>query len=608
MQKNEKKNQSLRKSIILGLAILAGLVVYAYGFQVTQVSLDEISSPRRQESLTRVLRALARPDILEYEKAETTIVTPIYVPCPSGNPAQSQPDTSGAYLVVSPACADPRTEVQIEGFNFQPNTEGPLAFIPTSEVTLNLGTFKTDETGHFVNTARLPARPDEAVQQIRAITRVNVGSPHFTQTAKATWDKIVETVFLALLATTLGVFLAIPISFFAARNLMKDITSTLSGLALSILAWPAGIWLGGLVSGWIGEQIHLLTGNSLLSLASIAVSAGLVWFPVRWALPQEEERRPGLGLRIARLAVLIFSGLAIILVLFLVAHLATIWGLALAERLGAAGFLGTFLANLGEILNLIITLIAALAGGGILAGAAGKLEKAVFLKLPLATRAILNLLLGAIAGAVLAILLGAGINWLYQINDPVKIVWAPAGVGAVLGLFAAILTRQRDVLPVGLVIYYVTRTILNALRAIEALIMAIVFVVWVGIGPFAGVLALSLHTIAALAKLYSEQVESISTGPLEAIRATGATRLQTVIYGVIPQIIPPYISFTMYRWDINVRMSTIIGFAGGGGIGFLLIQNINLLNYRAASAQMLAIAIVVAMMDFLSSYMRERVV
>jgi phosphonate transport system permease protein len=168
--------------------------------------------------------------------------------------------------------------------------------------------------------------------------------------------------------------------------------------------------------------------------------------------------------------------------------------------------------------------------------------------------------------------------------------------------------KPRDPFPIGMVIYNLARTIFNALRSIEALIMVIVFVVWVGIGPFAGVLALSLHTVAALAKLYSEQVESILAGPLEAITATGANRLQTIIYAVIPQIIPPYISFTMYRWDINVRMSTIIGFAGGGGIGFLLIQNINLLNYRAASAQMLAIALVVASMDYLSSALRERTV
>ena len=138
--------------------------------------------------------------------------------------------------------------------------------------------------------------------------------------------------------------------------------------------------------------------------------------------------------------------------------------------------------------------------------------------------------------------------------------------------------------------------------------MVIVFAVWVGIGPFAGVLALGLHTIAALAKLYSEQVESIMSGPLEAVQATGANRLQTIVYAVVPQIIPPYISFTMYRWDINVRMSTIIGFAGGGGIGFLLQQNINLLDYRAASAQMLAIAVVVASMDYISSTLRKRFV
>ena len=152
------------------------------------------------------------------------------------------------------------------------------------------------------------------------------------------------------------------------------------------------------------------------------------------------------------------------------------------------------------------------------------------------------------------------------------------------------------------------RTLLNAIRSIEPLIYVIIFVVWVGIGPFAGALALALHTIAALAKLYSEQVESISSGPLEAVTATGATRLQMIIYAVVPQIIPPYISFTMYRWDINVRMSTIIGFAGGGGIGFLLQQNIRLLDYRAAAVQMLAIAVVVASMDYISSALRKRFV
>ena len=157
-------------------------------------------------------------------------------------------------------------------------------------------------------------------------------------------------------------------------------------------------------------------------------------------------------------------------------------------------------------------------------------------------------------------------------------------------------------------IYYLTRTILNILRSIEPLIMAIVFVVWVGLGPFAGVLALAVHSIAALGKLYSEAVESIDPGPIEAIISTGANRLQTIVYAVIPQIIPPYIAFTVYRWDINVRMSTVIGFVGGGGIGFLLQQWIRMLMYEEAGAAVWAIALVVAVLDYTSAKVREKVV
>jgi phosphonate transport system permease protein len=162
--------------------------------------------------------------------------------------------------------------------------------------------------------------------------------------------------------------------------------------------------------------------------------------------------------------------------------------------------------------------------------------------------------------------------------------------------------------PITITIYYIVRTILNILRSIEPLIMAIIFVVWVGLGPFAGVLALAVHSIAALGKLYSETVESIDPGPIEAVTATGANRLQTIVYAVIPQIVPPYLAFTIYRWDINVRMSTIIGFVGGGGIGFLLQQWIRLLMYKEAGAAVWAITIVVAIMDYASAKAREKMV
>jgi len=157
-------------------------------------------------------------------------------------------------------------------------------------------------------------------------------------------------------------------------------------------------------------------------------------------------------------------------------------------------------------------------------------------------------------------------------------------------------------------IYYLVRTVLNIVRSIEPLIWAIIAVLWVGLGPFAGVIALTLHSIAALGKLYSESIEGIDPGPIEAIMATGANRLQTIMYAVVPQVLPPFISFTIYRWDINVRMSTIIGAVGGGGIGFLLIQWIRLLDYRSAGIAVWFIAITVAILDYVSAEIRERFV
>lgn len=162
--------------------------------------------------------------------------------------------------------------------------------------------------------------------------------------------------------------------------------------------------------------------------------------------------------------------------------------------------------------------------------------------------------------------------------------------------------------PITLGIYYLVRGLLNVIRSIEPLIWAIIAVIAVGLGPFAGILALTIHSIAALAKLYSESIESIDPGPIEAIQATGANWWQTIMYAVVPQIIPPFVSFTIYRWDINIRMSTIIGFVGGGGIGFLLSQWIRLLDYDSAGIAVWFIAITVAILDYVSAEIRERFV
>ncbi len=157
-------------------------------------------------------------------------------------------------------------------------------------------------------------------------------------------------------------------------------------------------------------------------------------------------------------------------------------------------------------------------------------------------------------------------------------------------------------------IFYIVRSLFNVLRSIEALLYVAIFVYWVGIGPFAGMLALAVTTFALLGKLFSEAIENIDSGSIEAINATGANKLQAIVYSVVPQIVPPFLSYLIYQWDINIRMATIIGFAGGGGIGLMLSTFFGSLQYHKAGTVILAIVIIIAIMDFSSAKIREKFV
>jgi phosphonate transport system permease protein len=177
-------------------------------------------------------------------------------------------------------------------------------------------------------------------------------------------------------------------------------------------------------------------------------------------------------------------------------------------------------------------------------------------------------------------------------------------IAAPLSFLAASNITRRG--PIGATVYYLTRTFFSVFRSYEPIILAMLFAFWVGFGSFAGVIALAIITIASLGKLYSEAVEHIDPGPMEALTATGANRLQVVLYGVIPQIVPDFLSFTIYHWDINVRISTIIGYVGGGGIGYYLAQMINTSQNNKAGTAIWAIVVVVWAMDFLSAEVRKR--
>ena len=607
--KNNKK--SITKSIGVGLAVVLGLIIFAYAFQVTDVNFETTRSEIRLTQLTRVLRALVKPDVFTYEKEEIIADAAFYLPCPENGSIPELPpvDKTGPYLKANVTCASPKEIVVVEGFNLIPNSSGPINFVTSSGVNKQIGKFSADANGHFVEEVEIPTRqPVAQAQTLRAVSRVSVGTPQFTGTAVATWEKIVETIFIAFLATVLGTLIAIPISFAAARNLMVENTSPLTSVGFSIISWPIGIWIGSIVTRWLLTILASVTASTLLTTVGALISPAIVFFLIRWSIPAEDSEKPTKTMRIFHFVAMLVAAIFGIVTIFLWGALESRVGAFFTETLGPFSYLGNFLFQIGEITTMLTPLFVAICSGAVLANALSKIGQRISDGLNPSTVKMINVFLTALAGATLFTVLGAGVEWFYQIGNPVKTLYWPAGVGAALGILIALLTKAKQALPTGMIIYYITRTLLNGTRSVEPLIMAIVAVIWVGIGPFAGSLALALHTVASLSKLYSEQVESISTGPIEAVRATGANQLQTIIYAVIPQIIPPYISFTMYRWDINVRMSTIIGFVGGGGIGFLLIQNINLLDYRGASVQMLAIAIVVASMDYISSVIRERYV
>jgi phosphonate transport system permease protein len=403
-----KQWQPVAVAIILGALIWS----HVYGWEKSQV--DPFLLARKLPDMERIVGQLVQPDIITrdehqivvqnpniagadkpVESAEPSTVTQEVAPTIKvGNQFQGVALDEPTYettLTVSPATVGPGQTITVSGSSFRPNSSGEIVwqFPGTNSFPKTIGAFTADATGKFSVQAIVPDDPSQVVttfpNTISVIQTWDVGSPHLSDTFWLVLDKIIETIFLALMGTTFAVVLSIPLSFLASHNLMAN--------------------------------------------------------------------------------------------------------------------------------NVV-----------------------------------------------------------------------------------------------GTAVYVVARTILNILRSVEVLIMAVIFAASVGIGPFAGVLALALHSIASLGKLYSEAIESIDPGPIEAITATGANRLQVIMYAVVPQFIPQFISFTLYRWDINVRMSTVIGFVGGGGIGYILIQYINLLQWHQAGTAIVFIAIVVILMDWASARIRAAVI
>ncbi len=171
-----------------------------------------------------------------------------------------------------------------------------------------------------------------------------------------------------------------------------------------------------------------------------------------------------------------------------------------------------------------------------------------------------------------------------------------------LGLLAA-----RNISPHP-VLYQTSRLILNTLRAVPDVIFALIFVAAVGLGPFPGVLGIGISSAGMLGKFLGDAIENIDSGPMDALKATGAKKMQVITYAVAPQILPEFVSLSLFRWEMNFRASTIIGIVGAGGIGFELMTSMRLFKYKEMALILVLILVIVTIVDTISSIIRKRII
>jgi phosphonate transport system permease protein len=183
-------------------------------------------------------------------------------------------------------------------------------------------------------------------------------------------------------------------------------------------------------------------------------------------------------------------------------------------------------------------------------------------------------------------------------------------VGAVIAvplsfLAARNLMRQTKA---GTVVYFVVRLLMSVTRSTPSLVWAIIWVIIVGIGPFPGVLAITTFSIGLISKLFSEVIEAIDWGQVEALTATGAGPLQVVRHGVVPQVVPYMIANVLYCFEVNVHSSTVLGIVGAGGLGLILQQYIGLFLYPDLAMWLIVVIVFTSAIDYASGMIRRRII
>jgi phosphonate ABC transporter permease subunit PhnE len=613
------RRSGLRKVLTI-LAVILAVMLIAMAVDVTDIDLREPLKPKRQENLVALIRELVRPDILKYDNQTRSTNMSVRMPC-SENVQGSQVSIEDRVAILAPNCVTTTQDVlNLTGDGFAPATNGVVGWYPFgAQLPRKVAEFRTDTEGSFAVSFTMPdVRESEDPQRLEIVEVLNRDLTGLSDTTIETLDKILETILMALMASTLGTILAIPISFLGARNLMSGIGWPLAAIMGAIIGLPIGAFVGFQVTDILVDLSDFARVQPLFGFAVLILDLFVLWLILRYGSPLFSVEQPSTGQRMTWSLLIVFALLLSIFAVALVARLGIEFGLWLEALLGFFGFVGNFIFVISDVLRVFLPAFVAFVSALGVASYTSRLGQEAILRLEVGPARLLTGALAVFGLSLFVFAIASAINWICLFGlcqqlpqEPYELRFTLAALSIATGLILGLLSLTSDPkhpYSVGMVTYTITRTILNVMRAIEPIILGFVIVVWVGLGPLAGVLALMLNSIADLGKLFSEQVENIEEGPVEAVTATGASRMQTVVYAVIPQIIPHYTAFIFYRWDINVRLSTIIGFVGGGGIGLILFRATNLTQYRQAAVMVMAIAIVVTALDFISSQIRKRII
>lgn len=469
--------------------------------------------------------------------------------------------------------------------------------------------------------------------------------------------KMVETIAIGLLATIFSTLLALPVSFLAAHNIMSRIPGGqviyyITRTFLNIVRAVDTVVWGLIVIVWVG--LGSFAGVIALTIHSIAALGKLFSEEIEHIDPGPVEALTATG---ANLLQTIRYGIIPQITPSFLAYTLLRWDINMrsATVIGfvAGGGIGFFVVEtiragafqlyasalwVTAVVIIIVDFVSSKLRENILRDKPKQPPGTQFQKIFKNVRTVIYVIIGTgffvyfweVCKIDLKDIFRPAPTFLRMVGDFLKMDFSPDLVSSVIQqmlitVFQALLATTLGAalaLPVSFLaaknltgkspfmawLYYITRSVFNILRSIEALLYVAIFVAWVGIGPFAGMLALAITTFALMGKLFSEAIENIEEGPIEAVTATGSNPLQVIAYAILPQIVPAFVSYLIYQWDINIRMATIIGFAGGGGIGLTLSTFFGSLQYHKAGTVVLFIVIVVALMDFTSAKLREKLI